>query len=74
LQKVVDDGTSYVAVVDTDSPALDYYFLAAWAGEHGRGIDSQEGFEDYLKTETEKLTLPAKIEFKTPVAGAQKTE
>ena len=69
LQKVVDDGTSYVAVVTPDSTGLDYYFLAAWAGEHSRGIDSQEAFEAYLKTETEKLTLPAKIEFKTPVTG-----
>ncbi len=65
FQKTVDDSTSYVALmqpeVGAESAVLDYYFVAAWQGEHGNGIDSKQDFVTYLEHETQKLSQPLNI-------------
>lgn len=66
-----DDGTSYVSVVDPSGKELDYYFLAAWAGEPG-GITTKEAFVAYLDREAEKLTLPPRQRLKTALSQQSK--
>lgn len=65
FQKTVDDTTSYVALMQSEVGAertvLEYYFVAAWQGEHGNGIDSKQAFVTYLEEETQKLSQSLNI-------------
>lgn len=65
FERTVDDTTSYVALlqpeVGAESTVLEYYFVAAWQGEHGSGIDSKQDFVTYLEDEAQKLSQPLNI-------------
>lgn len=66
FQQTVDGGHSYVALMHPKDMAgkstLEYYFVAAWEGEHGNGIGSKNAFVAYLQDEINKLSLPLVIE------------
>ncbi len=54
----VEDDSSYVSVMSTAGGEVEYYFLAAWDGEHnGQGISSREEFVSYLEQEIKRLTI-----------------
>jgi len=57
LQSQQTTGSDYVAVVEPTGGDLEYYFLAAWAGEPG-GVQSKEAFVSYLEQQTEMLNMP----------------
>lgn len=65
FQKTIEDASSYVALmqpeVGLENAVLEYYFVAAWQGEHGNGMDSKQAFVIYLENETQKLSLPPDI-------------
>lgn len=64
--KTVEDPTSYVALVqpekDDSHSMLEYYFVTAWQGEHGKGISSKQEFVAYLQDEIKKLSQPLVID------------
>ncbi|MEY4588340.1 MAG: hypothetical protein RL497_416 [Pseudomonadota bacterium] len=65
FQKTVDDATSYVALmqpeIEAERSGLEYYFVAAWQGELGNGINSKQEFVAYLEDEIQKLSQPLNI-------------
>jgi unsaturated rhamnogalacturonyl hydrolase len=63
--------SDYVAVVEPSGSDLDYYFLAAWAGEPG-GIQSREAFASYLDRESERLTMQLRQRLTTARSTAAK--
>lgn len=65
LNKVIDDANSWAVSLSAESNELDYYFTAAWQGEHNAGIASKDEFVAYLQEEAEKLTLKPRVVLKT---------
>ncbi len=65
----VSDGTNVALAVRPQGDALDYYFLAAWQGEHG-GIANRDEFVRYLQKEAEKLSITPRVRLSTAVTKA----
>jgi hypothetical protein len=55
-QQTLDIDHSHAVLMNTTDNKLDYYFLAAWEGEHDKGIASAAAFEDYLKEQITTLS------------------
>lgn len=72
FEKVVDDPASYTAVMNVRDRHLDYYYLAAWEGEHNNGIATKEAFIQYLDQEVEKLTQTPRERLTTRLSQAAK--
>ena len=70
--KFADDPASYTAVMAARGDFLDYYFVAAWQGEHGNGIATKEAFIEFLEQEIAKLTLPARERFSSVLSKQAK--
>ena len=59
LASIEFDGKSRIALLKPAQGQVDYYFAAAWQGEHGnKGIASIEAFKQYLDERAQKLTRP----------------
>ncbi len=65
FRDIVDNEKSYVAAMNARGNELDYYFLAAWEGEHKSGISSKAEFVEYLEKEAERLTLATRVHLDT---------
>jgi len=74
MNEIVNDPKSYAVTLRPRGEEMEYYFVAAWEGEHGTGITSKEAFVAYLEQEIEKLTIPARVRLKTALSqqAAQK--
>ena len=73
FREVLSDTNSYAIKMDTAGNELNYYFLAAWEGEHGKGINSREDFIAYLEREVEKLTQANRVSLKTSLSQKDKS-
>ncbi|MBD5779131.1 glycoside hydrolase family 88 protein [Pelagicoccus sp. NFK12] len=71
LEKITQDDSNYVAVVETGNTGYDYYFCSTWEKEPN-GIGSKEAFVAYLDRQMEKLTLPVRREVVTTLDLANK--
>jgi len=70
--KLVEDKASYAATIKTSGNDVDYYFAAAWQGEHGKGIATKEAFVKYLEQEVEKLNQPPRVRLKSALSKSAK--
>lgn len=66
-----EDANSYVSVMSTAGGEVEYYFLAAWDGEHG-GIKTEEEFVAYLEQEIKRLTTSPRIRFESSLSEEAK--
>jgi len=57
-----EDKNSYVSVMRPAKGEIEYYFLAAWDGEHN-GIQTEEEFVTYLEQEIKRLTTTPRVRF-----------
>ncbi|BCD98623.1 DUF4861 family protein [Marinagarivorans cellulosilyticus] len=73
FRDVLSDENSYAIKMDTAGNELNYYFLAAWEGEHGKGINNREDFIVYLEREVEKLTQANRVSLKTSLSQKDKS-
>lgn len=67
---LLNDPKSYAVEMKGDSGKLEYYFAAAWAGEHSVPITNKEDFVKYLDEQAQKLTLAPRVALKTAVTQA----
>ena len=68
-----EDEFSHVSVMSTAGKELEYYFLAAWDGEHdGKGITTEEEFVAYLDQEIKRLTYTPRVRLDTALDQAKK--
>lgn len=68
-----EDQNSYVSVMSTAGGEVEYYFLAAWDGEHnGQGITNREQFVAYLEQEIKRLTVSPRIRLENQLSEAAK--
>lgn len=72
LNKTTQDKSSYIAVLEPIRGDLDYYFAAAWEGEHGAGIKTKEAFIEYLEQEAEMLTQKTRVNLDTTYSQKHK--
>mgnify|MGYP006171294281 FL=1 len=73
-QHIIEDGSSHIALMKTAGGQLTYYFAAAWAGEHGKGINDVEAFKHYLEQQSERLTRPLRQRLDTRLSKQTKKE
>lgn len=73
-QKILNDGASHIALMKTAGNEVEYYFAAAWQGEHGRGLASVEEFKVYLDQQAEKLTRPIRQRMVTKLSLQEKDQ
>ncbi|SMF44779.1 Rhamnogalacturonyl hydrolase YesR [Alteromonadaceae bacterium Bs31] len=74
FNKIVNDEKSYTAVMEARGDYLDYYFGAAWQGEHGKGVSSKEEFVAWLDKQAEILTLTPRIRIKSALSKQAKSD
>jgi hypothetical protein len=58
-----EDQFSHVVKLSTTENKLDYYFLAAWEGEHD-GLKDEESFLQYVRNTAIILAHPPKVTIK----------
>ncbi|WP_111642919.1 glycoside hydrolase family 88 protein [Marinimicrobium alkaliphilum] len=73
----VEDDNSYVSVMRTTSETpeigeVEYYFLAAWDGEHGDAITTKDEFVAYLDEQIDRLTITPRIRLNTEMTREAK--
>lgn len=66
-----EDDYSHVSVMSTAGKEIEYYFLAAWDGEHN-GIKTEEEFVAYLDSEIKRLTFTPRVRLDTALDDQQK--
>lgn len=69
---IADDPSSYIAVLGTPGNEFEYYFVAAWEGEHKNGIATKDEFIHYLNKEVERLSIPSRVRLKTALSKNSK--
>lgn len=72
FSEVVSDKNSYAIKMKTAGNVLDYYFVAAWEGEHDAGINNRADFVQYLEREVEQLTQANRVSLKTELSRNEK--
>lgn len=73
-EHIIEDGSSHIALMKPAGGQLTYYFAAAWAGEHGKGINDVEAFKQYLEQQSERLTRPLRQRLETRLNKQTKKE
>src|SRR5690606_346707 len=58
--------------MSTAGGEVEYYFLAAWDGEHD-GIKTEEDFVAYLEQEIERLTTTPRVRLESTLSAQAKT-
>lgn len=74
LDKITQATSSYVAVLEAPGGKQDYYFSAAWEGEHGNGIANKEAFISYLEQEAKQLTQRTRVNLQTSYSKQHKPD
>ncbi|MBX2857740.1 MAG: DUF4861 family protein [Cellvibrionaceae bacterium] len=71
---LVEAKSSYATAIKTAGNIADYYFAAAWQGEHNKGVATKEAFVDYLNQVQHELNQPPRIRLKTALSQQAKAQ
>ena len=71
--ELVKAKSSYATEISTAGNIAEYYFAAAWQGEHNKGVATKEEFIAYLDQVQEELNKPPRIRLKTALSQQAKS-